>query len=262
MTPYLTLFLMHAKTLGRYRAAALAAVATQFFWGLIGVMIYRAFYAGAAQGAPLSLSQTVTFLWLNQALLQLVPWSIDKEVASQIRKGHVAYSLIHPLSLYALWFTRSCSLRTIPTLMRALPIFLLGGWFGLTPPASWLSGCCFLLSLCLAIPLAAAITTILLLSLFWTLSGEGIQKLVPHVTLLLAGVVVPIPLFPSWLQPFMTLQPFRGVMDIPCRFYTGLISVADAPYYYVFQLVWTAILLLVGGAMLRGALRRLIIQGG
>ena len=263
MKGYLALLKIRMKVLFQYRAAAFAGIVTQLFWGLLFAMIFRAFYQEASQTEPISLSQTITFVWLGQALLQLLPWSIDKEIESQVKSGHVAYEMIRPLHLYHLWFARSLAMRLIPASMRCLPIFILAGWFfGLESPISWEAGVAFGFSIILALFLSAAITTCVLISLFWTVSGEGIQRLLPHCTVFFSGMVVPLPLFPQWMQPFLNLQPFRGVMDIPCRLYTGVIPSSDALYYLGFQLAWITIFVIAGQWLMKKALRQFVIQGG
>lgn len=263
MSGYVAILKIRMKTLFQYRAAAFAGVCTQLFWGIVQMMIFRAFYTQTSIPEPLSLSQTITFIWLGQALLQLVPWTIDKEIETQVKNGNVAYELIRPLHLYGLWFARSMAMRLVPTFMRCLPIFVFGGWlFGLSAPISWQAGTAFCFSVLLALLLSSAITTLMIISLFWTLSGEGIQRLLPQCTVLLSGMIVPLPLFPDWMQPFLNVQPFRGVMDIPCRLYTGVIPIADALYYLGFQLSWILALILLGQWLMNKATHRFVIQGG
>jgi ABC-2 type transport system permease protein len=251
------------KMLFQYRAAAFAGICTQVFWGIIQVMIFQAFYSGVSGREPMSLTQTITFIWLGQALLQLLPWSIDKEVGEQIRNGHVAYELIRPIHLYRLWYVRSFAMSFVPTVLRCAPIFILGGLFlGLAAPASWLGGFFFFLSVIFSFFLSAAIKALVISSLFWTISGEGILRLLPHITVLLSGMVIPLPLFPNWLQPFLSVQPFRGIIDIPSRLYTGIIPSSEAIYYLGFQLGWTILLIALGQFLLKKALRQFVVQGG
>lgn len=263
MSGYLAVLKIRMKALLQYRSAAFAAICTQLFWGLIISMIYRAFYAGAEGAEPISLQQALTFIWLGQALLQLLPWTIDREIETQVQNGNVAYELVRPIHLYWLWFARSFALRSIPTLMRSLPIFVLGGcFFGLSGPVSWEAGISFFISLILALFLSSAITAVVLVSLFWTISGEGIKRLLPHITVLLSGMVVPLPLFPTWMQPFLSLQPFRGVMDIPCRLYTGVIPASEALYYFGFQIAWFLVFVGMGKWLIGKAMKRFVVQGG
>ena len=130
MRAYLALFKTRFAVLFQYRAAALAGLATQIFWGIVKVMILTAFYAQSTSPQPITLLQGTTFIWLGQALLQLLPWNIDKEVEAQVKNGNVAYELIRPLDLYWHWFFRSMAMRLVPTLAaqysfvyRCAPLF-------------------------------------------------------------------------------------------------------------------------------------------
>lgn len=250
-------------TLLQYPGAAFAGAITQVFWAMIKTMILAAFYAQAATSEPLSFGQATTFIWLGQALLALLPWNIDKELEGQIKNGDVSYELVRPVNLYALWYARALAIRTVPMIMRCIPALMVARlFFSLQAPVSWAAGITFGVSLIFGAFLSAAITVLVTISLFWTISGEGIQRLMPHVALLLSGLIVPLPLFPEWLQPVISWQPWRGIIDIPCRLYTGVIPVHAACYYLGFQLIWWLILV-VGGKWLMGrALKRIVIQGG
>lgn len=263
MSAYWSFFRIRMKMLAQYRAATWAAMSTQVFWGIVISMTYRAFYAGAGENEPLALNQAVTFLWIGQALLHMMPWNLDKEIEASIRGGHVAYELIRPIHLYGLWWVRALAQRMIPMLLRAAPIFIVGSlFFGLQAPSSFDALLCFVGAVIGALALSTSITSLVMISLFWTVSGEGIQRLLPHTTLLLSGLLIPLPLFPSAMQPFLNWQPFRGVMDIPCRLYTGVIAASEALQYFLFQWGWAGVFVGVGLYCMRRAVRRLTIQGG
>lgn len=263
MSAYVAIFKCRLATLLQYRAAAFAAVATQVFWGLMRVMIFTAFYASTSAAQPLTLPQALTFIWLSQAFLQLLPWNVDKEVEAQVKTGNVAYELVRPIELYWLWYTRALAIRTIPTIIRAIPVFIIAGLFmELMAPVSFQAGVAFAISICLGAVVSASITTLVITSLFWTISGEGIQRLMPTMTLLFSGLIVPLPLFPSWAQTFISLQPLRCIIDIPSRIYTGVISVSEAPYYILFQGFWAVVLIAGGKMLMNRAVHKVEIQGG
>ena len=262
MKAYLAVIRGRLSALLQYRAAVAAGMMTQVFWGIVNVMILQAFYDQSTVPQPISLEQAITFVWLGQALLQLIPWSIDKELEAQVRSGNVAYELIRPISLYWLYYARSVAMRVIPTMLRCFLIFFVASFFGLSAPISINAGIAFSLSLCLSALLSAAMTSLVIITLFWTISGEGIQRLMPHVTVLLTGMVVPLPLFPSWMQPFLDVQPFRGILDIPIRLYTGVIPVHEAFYWMTFQACWALAFVCLGRFLMTQAMKRLVIQGG
>jgi len=146
----------------QYRAAALAGFGTQLFWGLIRVMIFRAFYASTPAAQPMTYQEVGNYIWLGQALLALLPGSVDREVAGMIRSGGVVYELLRPLHLYDLWYSRAIASRTAPAALRAIPLFLLAWlFFGLELPPTWASAGAWALTTLAAILLGSAVATLI-----------------------------------------------------------------------------------------------------
>jgi ABC-2 type transport system permease protein len=267
MRAYLSIVRLRFLLLLQYRVAALAGIGTQFFFGLVRVMILDAFFRSSSASQPMTFAQTVTYIWLGQAMLGMLPWNGDKEVQDLVRTGNVAYELCRPLDLYSLWFGRSLALRTAPTLIRAVPILLASGLllrpaYRLLPPASTEHGVAWLLSTVGAILLSAAITNLFGIALLWTISGEGLVRMLPPVVTLLSGLVIPLSFFPDWLQPVLLFLPFAGVMDVPFRFYTGNFAPSLVFPWLLHQLGWTAALVISGRRLVSRGTRRVIVQGG
>jgi len=263
MKAFWSVWSTHCRMLLQYRAAALAGIATQVFWGLLRIMILSAFYRSVSTPMPMTLAQVVSYVWLSQALLRLIPWHVDQDIAGMIREGTVAYELVRPLDLYGFWFARISASLAAPSLLRSLPLSAAAMLFlGLQPPASLRSGLFFLLSLILALLLSSALVTLMSASLFWTLSGEGMSHLVPPLGWLLSGMVIPLPLFPEWAQRLVAVLPFRGMMDTPFRLYLGLVPTGQVLQELGHQLLWTTILVLLGRWALSRGVKLLKVQGG
>lgn len=263
MKPYLAILKVRFAVLFQYRAVAFAGICTQIFWGMIMGMVLQAFFRESAASQPISLAQGLTFIWLGQALLQILPWNFDKEIEAQVRSGDVAYELIRPLELYRLWYTRVLAMRTVPVLIRSAPLFIVALiFFDLSWPVSWQAFAGFVASVILAAFLSAALTTVVIVSLFWTISGEGIVRMTPHLVMLMSGMVVPLPLFPESMQLFLNMQPCRGFIDIPARIYTGIIPGGEIWHYLGFQLLWILFFILLGRILMYRAIKKVVIQGG
>lgn len=247
----------------QYRGAALGGLITQIFFGLVFVMAYEALFASSSTPQPMTLSQVVTYLWLNQALFAMLPWQPDMEIRQMMRTGNVAYELVRPYSLYWQWFARALAMRSAPTLLRAGPMAVLAAlFFGLGAPAGAESAAWFVLAVLMALVLSSAITVLLNASLFWTISGEGVTLLFPAVVVSLSGQSIPLPFYPDWLQPVLHWLPFRGLLDVPSRIYSGAIAPAQAPFEIGSQLAWCVALVFIGGLIVRKGARRLVVQGG
>ena len=263
MKKYWTLLSARFRQLLQYRVAALAGVGTQVFWGLVMISVMKAFYAASTGPQPISLDQVITYKWLGQAMLALVPWSLDRDVEGMIKSGSVVYELTRPMDLFWTWYIRGIALRVAPALMRAIPIFILATlFFGMHAPASLPCAAAWLIATLGAVLLASAITTLVQVTLLYTLVGDGISRLLAGIVIFFSGMILPIPLFPTWSQPIFYALPFWTLMDGPFRIYTNNIPVTQAPWVLLHQTTWILILITTARYLLRRALTRLVIQGG
>lgn len=263
LRPYLAVLQARFRMLLQYRAAAAAGFATQLFWGAIRIMILEAFYHSSVAPQPLSLEQAISYVWLTQALLLLLPMRLDAEIQQMIRTGTLAYELARPVDLYWYWFARNVAGRVAPAALRAIPMFVVARLLlGLQPPASLAATGAFALSLIGSLLLSAAIATLLTITLMWTISGNGVSRLISAIAWLFSGALLPLPLFPDWAQSFLRALPFRGLMDIPFQLYVGSAAPHTALRSLAHQLLWSAALVLVGRWLLARGAKRLVIQGG
>jgi hypothetical protein len=165
MKPYLAVLRSRFLSLLQYRAAALAGVGTQVFFGLVRIMIYDGFYRSSSAQQPLTADQVGTYIWLGQALLLLGMLDVDKDIAGMIRSGSVAYEMARPLDLYNLWLARAVSGRAAPLIMRAMPIFVVAGLFlELQRPATAGAAALFIISIVIGLMLAATMVVFMTIS--------------------------------------------------------------------------------------------------
>lgn len=271
LSAYLAVVAARYRTLLQYRSAALAGVVTQLFWGCIKIMVLAAFYAVSTEPQPMSFAMVVSYVWLGQAFIYLLPWRVDHEITQMIRTGTIAYELVRPLDFYNYWFARTLAFKTAPMTLRCLPILLvamlvlpLSGFddYALKLPADVLALMLFLLAFVGAIILTTAITMLMHAFMVLTLSPEGLNRIMPSIVNVFSGIIIPLPLFPDWLQPLLENQPFRGLIDVPFRIYSGDIPPLEAVGDIQQQLVWAVMFILLGRWMLARTIQRLVVQGG
>lgn len=274
MRPYRALFASRFQQMFQYRGAAIAGFVTQCWWGGLKVMILAAFYSGsttAASNAPMTLSQAITYTWVGQALLVLLPWFADPYVATAVRTGAVSYDRLRPIDFYLHWFARAAggiSARVLPraTLMFAfaallLPLMGLSEW-GWQPPAHLVAAALFVISILLALLLSSAMVMLLNIATAASLNARGVNAIAAVPTILLSGNLLPLGLFPDWWQTALVLQPFAGLLDIPLRIYFGAFDGTKAFFGLAVQLFWLAALVSLGRWWLSRVLRSLEMQGG
>jgi len=263
MNAYISLVRVRFTALLQYRSAALAGMSTQLFWGLIRMMIFTAFYGLNLKHQPLSRSQMITYVWLGQALLGLLPWAIDSELKDKIRTGGVVYDLLRPLDLYFHWYCRAIAARTAPTLLRSIPLFIIAGmFFGLQAPVSGPAALGWLGLTGLALLLNCAFMNIVTISMLWTVSGEGVSRLAPPIVYALSGMMIPLQFYPARMQPLLQFLPFRDMLDVPFRVYMGSIPFSAIAPYALQSFGWTIFLVISGRLLMRIGIKNLVAQGG
>jgi len=256
----------------QYRTAALAGFATQCWWGGIKVMVLAAFYGtGAAGGTAMPLTHAVTYTWIAQGLLALLPWAGDPEVAQAVRTGAVAYDRVRPVDAYALWFARTAgwiAARVLPRLALmvmfaalVLPLAGLGSW-AWQPPADAVAGLAALLSCALALLLSASLVMGLNIATAALLNERGINALAVPVVVVLSGNLLPLALMPEAWQTALLLQPLAGLLDIPVRLYLGHLQGNAAWGALALQCGWIVVLTCLGRMAMGRAMQRLDVQGG
>ncbi|WP_026679500.1 ABC transporter permease [Fictibacillus gelatini] len=267
MNAYYSVLKLRLLTGMQYRAAALAGVATQFFWGFMYLLIFQAFYQQALHNPPISLNELVSYIWLQQAFLAFIMlWFRDNELFNLITTGNIAYELCRPCGIYGFWYAKLLAQRLSSAFLRCFPIlivaFLLPEPYRMKWPPTFTSFLLFLAALMLGLLLLVAISMFIYISVFVTMSPVGSLLMFGVIGEFFAGLVIPIPLMPSWLQKVTNLLPFRYTADFPFRVYSGHIPQNEALTGLFIQLIWLIVLVWLGRMALNKALRRVVIQGG
>jgi ABC-2 type transport system permease protein len=267
MRPYLSLLRVRFINGLQYRAAAFGGLATQVFWALMLVFMYRAFYAGAESANGFTYKDLVTFVWLQQAFLSfLFLYDWDIELLDMITTGSISYELCRPVNIYQVWYVKLLSKRLARCAMRFAPVIVLGFLmphpYNLALPESPLSLLLFLAALLLGLLLLVAISMLIYISIFKTMSPIGSIGIISVVGEFFAGMTIPVPLMPAWLQAVCKALPFRWTADFPLRVYSGSIGAAEALRGIGVQAFWIAALALAGALVMKKVTRLTLVQGG
>lgn len=266
MKTYFSVFRLRMLNGLQYRVAALAGLATQFFWGFMYIMIYEAFYLHSIN-TPIDFDQLVTYVWLQQAFLALVAlWLRDPELFQLIISGNIAYELCRPSDTYRFWYAKLLGQRLSSALLRCIPIILIASFlpkpYRIEMPPDMFTFILFLVTLILGLFVIVAISMLIYISVFVTLNPTGSILLFGVIGEFLAGLIIPIPFMPPWLQKIAYVLPFRYTADLPFRVYSGNIPVQEAFQGIGIQLIWLILLFILGQYTMNKALRRVVVQGG
>jgi len=267
MKKYLSFFRIRFIAGLQYRAAAWAGIATQFAWGGLNILMFRAFYENGSNAFPMPFDSLSSYIWLQQAFLAIfMAWFFDSDIFDSIVTGNIAYELCRPCDIYNMWFTKNVAIRVSRAVLRCLPIlvfaFILPQPYGMSLPVSFAAFLLFVLSMLLGLLVLVAFSMLIYISAFYTISPIGIRILATSVIEFFAGALIPIPFFPEFLQPFIYALPFASMQNTPFLIYTGYISGAEIVKSMLLQLAWFVVLWCVGKLLIKHAIKKVVVQGG
>ncbi|MDE7204164.1 MAG: ABC transporter permease [Lachnospiraceae bacterium] len=267
MKKYLSFFRLRFVMGLQYRSAALAGIVTQFVWGFMEIMIFRAFYQTDAAAFPMSLSATASYLWLQQAFLAFfATWMMENDIFDSILNGNIAYELCRPISIYNMWFSRSVATRLSRAVLRCFPILIAAALiphpYGIDAPASPMHFLLFVLTLILGLVVTVAFCLLIYVLTFFTISPQGLRIVFTSSVEFFAGAVIPLPFFPEKVQKVMELLPFASMQNVALRIYSASMSTAEMKNAIILQVFWLVVIVAAGNLLCSLAEKRITIQGG
>ncbi|MBK0377237.1 ABC-2 family transporter protein [Streptomyces sp. RB110-1] len=220
----------------------------------LAIFLFHALWTAVEPGAA---PELLAYSAFGVALQFLAPPMRDR-FGERVRDGSAAYVFARPVppqrvqlwadtGTVALGSTCVVFVMAVGTAVHLLP----------TRPLSHL-----LLLLAFAVPSAATAALIVQLvevSTVWLRDNQGLRLLVPFVSTLLSGTLVPLDICPGWFRTTADFLPFRSMVDVPVRVYLHGLS---GPGPIVTSLGWLAVLALVTRSAWKAAGRRMEVQGG
>ena len=126
-----------------YRAATLAGLTTNFFFGLLRASILIALYGNRREVAGISLEGVITYTGLTQAIIGFLSLFSWYEVMDSVYSGDIASDLLKPMNYYAFWLARDVGRAIVGLLTRGLTMMAAYAvFFGITIPhnaGQWLA---------------------------------------------------------------------------------------------------------------------------
>ncbi len=268
MKAYLNYFKLRLITNLQYRSTAVAGILTQLFFAFVFISVYLAFYeSNNTSNLPMSLSETISYMWLQQAFYALIyPYSKDKELLDMIKNGNISYELTKPIDLYNKYYIKTIASKTISTLLRFSPIIIIGLLlpfpYKLILPKSFQAFIIFLISLIIACLLISAMNTLVHIITFYTIDYKGVFNIYTSISDIFMGGIVPIPFLPKILIKIADFLPFKYISDSPFRIYSGNISISRGIENLLYSIIWTIIIIIIGKITTKKVLKKAVIMGG
>ena len=263
MLPYLYAIKTRLLVAFAYRFEILTSICLQLLIMFSKYFFWVSAYGDQGMIADTSLSQMIDYSVLSMLLAIFYSISVEGSIKQSIRGGNVAVEFIKPVSVMGMYFAADVAGIIANFFTKFIPIFLIASLcFGVPIPASFPALLLFIAGSLMGFLLQWTIAAIFGLFSFWVIELGPIGTIKSHIINLLAGVLVPLWLFPAWLSEGLKFLPFLYIVQAPVSVYIGKISISEGLFGLAVQAVWVVILFCVMNALKKRAFRNVIVQGG
>lgn len=246
-----------------YRAAALAGLTTNLFFGFLRVAVMTALYGARPIVAGLDLQAAITFTGLAQAVIAYLSIFGWYDLMRSVNSGEVAADLLRPLSYFRYWLAVDLGRALVAFLWRGVTIMIFYHlFFAITLPTTATQWLALTLAFGLSWWLSFAWRFLVNLAAFWTPNALGVGRFAFGIAWVLSGFFMPLRFFPAWFQTLCHLTPFPSMVNTTIEIYLGLLTGSALLWALGVQLFWLVLLTVACQLTLRAGIKKLVIQGG
>jgi ABC-2 type transport system permease protein len=246
-----------------YPVATVAGVFTNVVFGFLRGYILLALFRHRDVVGGYDASDTLTYVWLGQALIATVYIWGWQELAVRIRSGDVATDLARPVDPLRAGLAFDLGRGLYHFLYRGVPPFIVGALvFDLTAPSNPIVWVAFVLSVALAVSVSFAWRFLYNTSAFWLLDYRGAVVIAMVAANLFSGFIIPVAFFPGWLKAIAYATPFPAIIQMPVDVFVGKAEGVEVLQSLAVQAAWLVGLLFVCRVAFSAGTRRLVVQGG
>ncbi|TQM25503.1 ABC transporter permease [Nocardia bhagyanarayanae] len=248
----------------QYKLAMFAGLFTNCVFGLVRAAVMLAAVRSAGDFGGYDEGTMGAYVWLSQGLLGAMQFmGPPLELVDRVKNGDIAIDFLRPVDIQLSYLAADLGRATCTLVPRFLPSVLFGFLtVGLAMPATPGPYVLGVISIVLAVALSFLMLFAIGLIGFWVVETRGIRVLYQICGTFLAGLFVPVHMFPDWLRTLAYATPFPSILQAPIDVLSGRILGVEAVTVVGAQLFWVLTIAAIGRLMLAAGRRRLEVQGG
>ncbi|PEP84918.1 ABC transporter permease [Bacillus pseudomycoides] len=229
---------------------------------LVIYSFWKAVYENLQDIANIDLKTMITYAILAMILNNYMV-GMGPELAKKIREGDVAVEIIRPYDLLIKLIAMDLGSKLTRFFRDTIPILFLSFFFlKINYPMDISTFVISVISALLGVLIGSQLDLIIGILAFWLTYIWGLRILKDAVILLFSGALIPITLFPNWLQAITNYLPFQAMIYTPVAIYTEQLS-GNAMYIaIIIQIIWLIVVFFIIRLVWVYALRNITIYGG
>jgi ABC-2 type transport system permease protein len=246
-----------------YRAATLAGLITNIFFGLLRASVLIALYNNREVVAGLSIQDVITYTGLTQAVIVYLSIFGSYDLMRSVYQGEIAGDLLKPINLFTFWLAQDFGRAIVGFFLRGLSIMIIYALvFDITYPTSFTQWLALFVTLSLSWLISFAYRFLVNLSAFWSPDARGIGRFAFIIVMFFSGFLMPLRFFPDWVQTLAYFTPFPHMLNTVVEIYLGVLTSTQLINALLAQVAWAIVLIVMGQIVLRLGTKRLVILGG
>lgn len=246
-----------------YRAAALAGLVTNVFFGLLRASVLVALYGGQESVEGMTVTDAVTYTGLTQAILAYLAIFGWYDLMNTVYRGEIASDLMRPVNFLGFWMAQDFGRALAALLTRGVTIMAIYALLvDLTVPGTLVGWLAVVVSLFLAWVLSFTYAFLINLAAFWSPDARGIGRFGFVLVMFFSGFLMPLRFFPEWLQRLAEFTPFPHMVNTVVEVYVGVLQGPSLAWALLEQAAWAVGMVALAQLVFSRAMRRLVIQGG
>ena len=255
----------------RMRFLTMLAYRMEYYTGIIIYSInigayyflWKAIYGSQGQIGNVDFVQMTTYVAIGWMARAFYYNNIDREIAADIQEGKVAVELIRPYDYLLMKTAQAFGEGMFRFICFAVPGFMIVSF--LFPvelpnhPLLWMS---FFVSVFFSFFIFTQINLVVGLTTFFFYNNRGFMRAKRILLDLLSGLLIPIYLFPVWVQNVFEFLPFQSISYVPSMIFSGGFTEHMIYISIGKQIIWSFVLVITIMILWRMAKKSLVVQGG
>lgn len=227
--------------------------------------VWKVLYGQNPDAFGVNLQQMISYGILGIAF-ELIFYHTDGPntyISKSVKSGAITNELIKPLDFHLHMFSRNLGEICFKFLILVIPSIIIAYIFlDLIPIENFLTLIYFLTSFLLGYLVLFSLNFLIGLIAIITLDIDGIEWGYYALLRFFGGQMIPLWLFPSFLEGISNILPFKAIYYIPMSIYIGKFNSNEIIEALLFQGLWLLILVIFGRLLWRLVYSRVTVQGG
>lgn len=264
---YIEYFKIGFKRSVEYKSYIIGVLTTPIFMGIFFYFIWGYIFAVKGGGDPnftiggFTFKEMMVYLIIGLLLNTARSSDISQRISEVIKSGDISIFLCRPVNFVKSLLFEGIGNKVVNFFMFVVLLIAMTNIFDLPYPTGGIFAI-FILYAILMILFDIILYVIIGGLSFWFIEIWGIRASIEQILWILSGRVLPLTLFPAWMQSFLAFTPFLYLEFTFASLYLGKLTIIEALKAMGIFMIWILLLALLMRYLYKKGFAKLESFGG